>query len=130
MRQISSARIYKINAVYHRQSRNTIVLLVSGSLQPSTEDNLRINFQRLIYTESLAYTQLMAPNKHPLSVLGLQQIGAMAGHEFLQFLDRKLKPDTLKICTKAELQSLCLLLLVQFLRSDNQTGGGQFRFSL
>ena len=72
----------------------------------------------------------MAPNKHPLSVLEWQQIGAMAGHGFLQFLGRKLKSDTLKIYTKAELQSVSLLLFGTILAVGytRPVAGGQFRF--
>jgi hypothetical protein len=76
----------------------------------SIEDTTRINFQRMIFAQSLAYTQPTAPDRHPLGVSELQQISALAGHDVLNFLDGKLKPDSLKACTKEGLQAVFLLI--------------------
>lgn len=53
------------------------------------------NFQQMLYAQSLAYTQPTAPDKHQLSVLELQQIAAIAGHNCLNFLDARLNPQSL-----------------------------------
>jgi hypothetical protein len=76
----------------------------------STEDTTRINFQRMVYAQSLAYTQPTARDRHPLSVSELYQIGALAGHDVLKFLEGKLKPDSLKACTKEDFQAFFLLI--------------------
>jgi hypothetical protein len=60
----------------------------------------------------LAYTQPTAAIKHPLSVAELQQIGAMAGQDFLRFLDQKLKTDSLKTCVKVKEEGQALFLLL------------------
>jgi hypothetical protein len=76
----------------------------------SLDDNARINFQRMIYAESLAYTQPTTSDKHPLSILDLGQIGATAGHEFLKCLELNLKPSSLQNMRKVDFQALFLLL--------------------
>lgn len=42
--------------------------------------------------------------------LELYQISDRAGQDFLKFLDRELKPDSLKTCSKGDFQALFLLL--------------------
>jgi hypothetical protein len=68
-------------------------------------------FQRMVYAISLSYTQQTALDKHYLSVMELSQIGAMAGHSFLKFLDRRLTPEHLKNSSKSGLQCLFLLIV-------------------
>ncbi len=65
----------------------------------------------MIYAISLAYTQKGATDSRPLSISELTQIGSIAGHEFLEFLDEKLKPQSLKNCSKADLHALFLLII-------------------
>jgi hypothetical protein len=52
----------------------------------------------MLYAESLAYTQPTSEEKHHLSIPELQQIGGIAGHTILLFLDGRLKPDSLRAC--------------------------------
>jgi hypothetical protein len=68
-----------------------------------------ISFQRMLYAESLAYTQPTPGEKHHLSVSELQQIGAIAGHNVLIFLDRKLKSNSLRSSSKNALEATFLL---------------------
>jgi hypothetical protein len=68
-------------------------------------------FQRMLYAESLAYIQPTTKDQHHLSIQELQQIGAVAGHSFLKFLDEKLRPQSLKNCSKEDLHALFLLVV-------------------
>lgn len=68
-----------------------------------------MDFQRMLYTESLAYTQPSALIKGYLSVFELQQIAAISGHKFLSELDRYLTPASLAILSKGVMQSLFLM---------------------
>jgi hypothetical protein len=73
-------------------------------------DNI-LSFQRMLYAESLAYIQPTTEDQHHLGIRELQQIGAVAGHNFLKFLDDKLRPQSLKHCSKEELHALFLLVV-------------------
>ena len=64
-------------------------------------------FQRMIYAISLAYTQV---GDDYLSASDMHQIGCMAGHGFLQFLDERLKPQSLKSCSGNDLRTLFLIV--------------------
>jgi hypothetical protein len=79
-------------------------------VKPSVED-VTTDFHCMIYAISLAYTQPTAPDRHHLNIPELLQIGSMAGHQFLKSLDKRLKPQHLKDCSKDELQSLFLLVI-------------------
>ncbi|KAF4635574.1 hypothetical protein G7Y89_g2527 [Cudoniella acicularis] len=80
-------------------------------VESSLEQNPRMNFQRMIYAISLAYTQPAAPDKHAYGALDLYRVGSIAGHEFLKDLDRRLRPEALKRCDENVLQALFLLLV-------------------
>ena len=54
-------------------------------VEPYVGAEISISFQRMLYAESLAYTQPTSDEKHHLSVPELQQIGAVAGHNVLNF---------------------------------------------
>jgi len=79
-------------------------------IKPSIKENTRINFQRMIYAISLAYTQPTAPERHHLSIEELNQIGSVAGHGLLKELDERLKPQSLNDCSGDELRALFLLV--------------------
>lgn len=80
-------------------------------IKPTMKDDTYMCFQRMVYTESLAYTQSTSQHRHFLSVTELHQIGAIAGHTWLQTLDEKVKPQYLSTCSKEELHVLFLLLI-------------------
>lgn len=97
---------------------------------PSVDDNTRTNFQLMIYAISIAYTQIDAANTHPLSNSELNQIGSLAGHGLLAFLDEKLKPRSLKHCSEADLHALFLLIIgtilaVGYIEPDTSSSGLQ-----
>jgi hypothetical protein len=78
---------------------------------PYVGDEVGVSFQRMLYAESLAFTQPTSSEKHQLSVQELQQIGAIAGHNVLRFLDRRLKSDSLRSSSKNALEASFLLLV-------------------
>jgi hypothetical protein len=80
---------------------------------PHLEENVISDFQRMLYTESLSYIEPVAPEKRHLrlKVNELQQIGALSGHNCLEYLDRKLKPQSLALCSLDALRALFLLLV-------------------
>jgi hypothetical protein len=80
-------------------------------VEPYVGAEISISFQRMLYAESLAYTQPTSDEKHHLSVPELQQIGAVAGHNVLTFLDLKLKSDSLRSASKHDLEAMFLLLV-------------------
>jgi hypothetical protein len=71
--------------------------------------NMMTNFHRMIYAESLAYMQADIQDKYLLSAFELHQIGAIAGHKFLNFLGERLEPQALESCSHKDLQVLFLL---------------------
>jgi len=79
-------------------------------IEPHTGFDNMLSFQRMLYSESLAYIQPTTEEQHHLSVYELQQIGAIAGHDFLKFLDGKLRPESLKRCAKDNLHALFLVV--------------------
>jgi hypothetical protein len=79
-------------------------------VKPSVDENISTDFQRMIYAVSLAYTQHTAHWKHLLSISELLQVGSLAGHEFLKILDRKLDAQFLNDCSRADHQTLFLLV--------------------
>lgn len=79
-------------------------------IKPSIKENTRINFQRMIYAISLAYTQPTAPDRDDLSIEELHQIGSVAGHGLLKELDERLKPQSLNDCSGDDLRALFLLV--------------------
>jgi hypothetical protein len=79
-------------------------------VQPVVEDDMRMNFQRMIYGISLAYTQLTGADREHLHIRDLLQTGSIAGHSLLKALDEKLKPQSLKRCSRDGLQALFLLV--------------------
>lgn len=80
-------------------------------IKPITNDDTYLYFQRMIYTESLAYTKSTSPYGHFLSIAELHQIGAVAGNAWLKALDEKLKLQYLSTCSKEQLHALFLLLI-------------------
>ena len=80
---------------------------------PHLEKNVISDFQRMLYTESLSYIEPVAPEKRHLrlKVNELQQIGALSGHNCLGYLDRRLKPQSLALCSLDDLRALFLLLV-------------------
>jgi hypothetical protein len=80
-------------------------------VKSSVQENTRVDFQRMIYAISLAYTQPTSPDKHFLTISELYQVGSMAGHGFLRNLDEKLKAQSLKDCSRDDLQALFLLVV-------------------
>ena len=65
----------------------------------------------MVYAITLAHNQLAALDGHRVAIPELLLIGSIAGHEFLASLDKLLKPQQLKNCTKNHLQSLFLMVL-------------------
>jgi hypothetical protein len=80
-------------------------------LEPYVDPEIGVSFQRMLYAESLAYVQQTADKKHTLSIPELQEIGALAGHNILSFLDHKLRSDSLRACSKENLEATFLLLV-------------------
>lgn len=80
-------------------------------VEPYVGAETSISFQRMLYAESLAYTQPTSDEKHHLSVPELQKIGAIGGHNVLNFLDLKLKSDSLRSSSKHDLEAVFLLLV-------------------
>jgi hypothetical protein len=80
-------------------------------VEPYVGAEISISFQRMLYAESLAYTQPTSDEKHHLSVPELQQIGAIAGHNVLNFLYLKLNSDSLRSSSKHDLEAVFLLLV-------------------
>lgn len=68
-------------------------------------------FQNMVYAKSLAYTQFTTGEENHQEIQELGQIGAVSGHDFLEFLDGCLIPDAFKSFSKTDLQSLFLLLV-------------------
>jgi len=79
-------------------------------VKPSVEEDHTTNFHCMIYAISLVYTQPTAPDRHYLNIPELLQIGSMAGHKFLESLDKRLNPQYLKDCSGDELRSLFLFV--------------------
>jgi hypothetical protein len=79
-------------------------------MNPYVDDNMISNFQGMLYSESISHTEPPALKKHQLKfqVQELQQIGAMAGHQCLKYLDRRLKPQCLALCSLDDLRALFL----------------------
>jgi hypothetical protein len=80
-------------------------------IEPHVGFENMLNFQRMLYAESLAYIQPTTEEQHHLSIQELQQIGAITGHNFLKFLDEKLRPQSLQQCSKEDLHALFLLIV-------------------
>ncbi len=80
-------------------------------IEPHVGFENMLNFQRMLYAESLAYIQPKTEEQHHLSIQELQQIGAITGHNFLKFLDEKLRPQSLQQCSKEDLHALFLLVV-------------------
>lgn len=84
-------------------------------IRPYFDKSTSTEFQCMIYAITLAFTQPTSPHKHYLNVLELQQIGSMAGHNFLGVLEERLKPQSLKDYlakhSKDYLQALFLLVV-------------------
>ncbi len=75
-------------------------------IEPVVGDDAK-DFQRMIYTQSLAYTSYTFPNIRELPVLGLQQIGGITDCRSLT----KNSPQWLAECSKDDLQALFLLVI-------------------
>lgn len=80
-------------------------------VKPFVGENISMDYQRMIYAVSLAYTQHTALDKHLLSISELLQVGSLAGHTFLKFLDKKLETQSLNDCSRTDLQTLFLLVI-------------------
>jgi hypothetical protein len=101
---------------------------------PSIDEKSKTYFQRMIYFITLAYTQKHAPDRQLQRICVLSQIGSITGHEFLKVLDEKLKPQSLKDCTKDDLYALFLLvvgtiLAVRYTEPDAENSISQNRVS-
>jgi hypothetical protein len=79
-------------------------------VQSFTGPQASLEFQRMLYAQSLAYTQHTSLHKHNLSITELEQIAGHAGHNFLMELDSKLRPTVLSGLSRDELLSLFLLI--------------------
>lgn len=77
-------------------------------VKPSVDENISTDYQRMIYAVSLAYA---TPDGHPLDISKLLQVGSLAGHKFLKFLDKKLEAQSLNNCSRVDLQTLFLLVI-------------------
>jgi hypothetical protein len=112
-------------------------------IEPHVGFEKMVIFQRMLYAESLAYIQPIAKDHHDLSLRELQQIGAVTGHSFLKFLDDKLRPQSLKHCSKEALQALFLLVVGTILAAGytvpvvdssesfkNVSSGGKLSFAI
>ncbi|KAH7386540.1 hypothetical protein BKA64DRAFT_145627 [Cadophora sp. MPI-SDFR-AT-0126] len=75
----------------------------------SLDEKSGMNFQLMLYATSLAHIQQTAPNNHEYSITDLLQIGSVAGHNFLKYLDDKFKPQKLAKCTGDDIRALFLL---------------------
>lgn len=74
------------------------------------KDAERKNFQIMLYAVSLAFTQANAKHKNTLDVLELHQIGTINGHEILKYLEKRLKPQSLKGASFIDIQVLFLVV--------------------
>ncbi|RFU34233.1 hypothetical protein B7463_g2186, partial [Scytalidium lignicola] len=81
------------------------------TLKPYFEKDTLISFQHMLHAQSLAYTQSTSQGTHFFSILELQQIGGMAGHNFLKVLDRSLRCQSLASYSKEHLHALFLLIV-------------------
>jgi len=81
-------------------------------MEPYIGAEVGVNFQRMLYAESLAYTQRTTFKKHDLTIEELQQIGAVGGYAILAFLDKNLKAEALRSCSKEKARLEALFLLV------------------
>lgn len=80
-------------------------------VRPCLQETTGTTFQRMMYAISLAYTQPTAPDRHHLSISELHQIGSIAGHDILNILEEKLRPQSLKKCSGDDLRVLFLLVV-------------------
>jgi hypothetical protein len=78
-------------------------------VRPAVGPQACLSFQRMLYAQSLAYTQTLASYPDCLSVTELQQVAALAGHSFLLGLDKRFTPDQLGKCSGGELRALFLV---------------------
>jgi len=78
---------------------------------PTWDDGTHKSFQKMIYAESLAFTQYTSSWKHIFGIHDLHHFGAMAGQTWLRTLDRELKPQKLNTSSKEKLQALFLVLI-------------------
>jgi hypothetical protein len=79
-------------------------------VQPFVEEDTLRQFHRMIYAISLAYAQPNSSNEHQFTTPELLQIGSIAGHNFLAGLDKLLKPQQLRSCSRSQFQSLYLMI--------------------
>ncbi|PQE06195.1 Zn(II)2Cys6 transcription factor protein [Rutstroemia sp. NJR-2017a BBW] len=96
---------------------------------PFIEEKSKAYFQRMIYFITLAYTQKHAPDRQRQRICILSQIGSITGHEFLKVLDEKLKPQSLKDCTKDDLYALFLLVVGTILAVGYTEPDAEYCFS-
>lgn len=98
----------------HLSNTSKVRLLSSPNfldlVEPYVGAQIGVSFQRMLYAESLAYTQPISEENYHLSVPELQRIGAIAGHTILLFLDWRHKPDSLRACSRETLEATFLLL--------------------
>lgn len=74
------------------------------------DKNTMTNSHRISYAESLAYTQADIKDNHSLNAFEIYQIGAIGGHELLNFLEEKLESQALEGCSREDLQALFLFV--------------------
>ena len=63
----------------------------------------------MLYAQYLTYTQQTSSDKPHLSIVELQQIAALSGHNFLLRLDGILRPTVLTGFSQEDLQALLVL---------------------
>ena len=80
-------------------------------IQPHVGCDAMLSFQRMLYSQSLASLRPTTEDKHHISIFELRQIGAIAGHSFLTFLDNRLRPQSLAACSKGNIRTLYLLVV-------------------
>jgi hypothetical protein len=99
----------------HLSNTSKVRLLSSPNfldlIEPYVGAQIGVSFQRMLYAESLAYTQPISEEKYHLSVSELQRIGAIARHTILLFLEWRLTPDSLRACSRETLEATFLLLV-------------------
>jgi hypothetical protein len=67
-------------------------------------------FQKVMYTETLIYTNGHEWNRPSFTIEDLKMIGALSGQQWLKLLEKQLKPHILASRTKEQLQLLFLLV--------------------
>jgi hypothetical protein len=79
-------------------------------IKPFIEDDTRAQYHRMLYAISLVYTHPAVTDMQQLTIPKMLQVGSMAGHNFLKILDRLLKSQHLRSCSRDQVRSVFLLI--------------------